>query len=295
MQGTQEVSKMCGDTMLDELRAQHLISSVVNETGLIGYRFYGPLFEAFEALDRALVLFFEKRFPLFPHSCTTLVQRDVLEAIDFFDKLPCIPMSAVPHEVASVEISKQDEWVLSPSTCYHTFAHLSGIDQRWDLRCYTARGTCHRFEPSLEAFRLASFTMREFVLIGDEDLVVSHGESAFNEAVDLVGKLHSQVSVSKANDVFYGDRAEVTRRVQLARGVKREISVPWGDGSEVAIGSRNLHQDLFTTSFHIGTATEGPAMHSMCIAFGIERMLLGLLAHTENHDPQRLIAALDEI
>ncbi|MFJ5309823.1 hypothetical protein [Streptomyces sp. NPDC088350] len=286
---------MRGNAMLDDLHTKRLISSVSNETGLIGYRFHGPLFEAFESLDRALVRFFEKRFPLSPHSCTTLIQRDVLEAIDFFDKLPCIPMSAVPHEVASLEIPKQNEWVLSPSTCYHTFAHLSGVDERWDLRCYTARGTCHRFEPSTEAFRLASFTMREFVLIGDEDLVVHQGESAFNESVDLVGKLHSEVSVSKANDVFYGDRAEVTRRVQLARGVKREISVPWDNVSEVAIGSRNLHQDLFTTSFNIGTATEGPAMHSMCIAFGIERMLLALLSNTENHDPRRLIAALDEV
>ena len=281
--------------MLDELHAQRLISSVANETGLIGYRFHGRLFEAFEALDSALVRFFARRFELTPHSCTTLIQRDVLETIDFFDKLPCIPMTAVPHEAASADIAKRDEWMLSPSTCYHTFGHLSGVDERWDLRCYTAKGTCHRFEPSSEAFRLASFTMREFVLIGDEDLVESRGESAFHEAVDMVTKLDGEATVSTASDVFYGDRAEVTRRVQMARGVKREISLPWEDGSQVAIGSRNLHRDLFTTSFQIGVAADGAAMHSMCIAFGIERMLLVLLARTENHDPERLIAVLDEI
>ncbi|MER7279808.1 hypothetical protein ABT369_35750 [Dactylosporangium sp. NPDC000244] len=295
MNDLQGLSPVRGSVMLDELRANRSLSSVANATGLIGYRFHGRLFDAFEALDRALVRFFEQRFPLTSHSCTTLVQRDVLETIDFFDKLPCIPMSAVPHEAASADISRHDEWVLSPSTCYHTFAHLADIDERWDLRWYTARGTCHRFEPSAEVFRLASFTMREFVLIGDEDSVVSQGESAFNAAVDLVRNLHGEVSVKTANDVFYGDRAEVTRRVQLARGVKREISVPWDDGSEVAIGSRNLHRDLFTTSFRIGVEVEGPAMHSMCIAFGIERMLLALLARTENHDPERLIAALDEL
>lgn len=281
--------------MLDQLHSRRLLSSVRNATGLIGYRFHGPLFDAFEALDRALVRFFEQRFALTPHSCTTLIQRGMLEAIDFFDKLPCIPMSAVPHEVAGVEVAKQDEWMLSPSTCYHTFALLAGAEESWDLRCYTARGICHRFEPSSEAFRLASFTMREFVLVGDEQTVVSRGEAAFNESVDLVRELHGDVSVSTATDVFYGDRPEVTRRVQLARGVKREISVPWDADSDVAIGSRNLHRDLFTTSFQIGTAADGPAMHSMCIAFGIERMLLGLLARTEDHDPRRLAAALDEI
>ncbi|OON81420.1 hypothetical protein [Streptomyces tsukubensis] len=287
------VSVARGSTMIDELRNKRLLSLVKNETGLIGYRFSGPLFEAFEALDSSLVSLFERHFTLVPHSCTTLIQREVLEAIGFFDKLPCIPMTAVPHEAGAVEMSKQDEWVLSPSTCYHTFAHLAGIDERWDLRTYTARGICHRFEPSSEATRLANFTMREFVLIGDEESVVSRGESAFNEAVDFIGKLHSDVSVSTASDVFYGEQAEVTRRVQLARGVKREVLVPWEEGDRIAIGSRNLHRDLFTEAFRIGSAADGPAMHSMCIAFGMERMLLGLLAQTPDHDPLRLTAALE--
>jgi len=277
--------------MIDELRDKRLLSLVENGSGLIGYRFHGPLFDVFEALDSALIALFQAEYRPTAHSCTTLLEREVLESIGFFDKLPSIPLHAVPHEIAGGRPSGPSAWVLSPSTCYHTFGHLSGIDERWDLRCFTARGVCHRFEPSAELTRLASFTMREFVLIGDPDLVVGRGESMFEQAVAFLGKLHDDVSVKKASDVFYGERSEVTRRVQLARGVKREILVPWAD-DELAVGSRNLHRDLFTTVFDIGPADGGPAMHSACVAFGIERLLLALLARVEGHDPERLRALL---
>lgn len=277
--------------MIDELRDKRLLSLVENGTGLIGYRFHGPLFDAFETLDGALVALFREEYRPTAHSCTTLLEREALESIGFFDKLPSIPLHAMPHEIAADQPPRPSAWVLSPSTCYHTFGHLSGIDELWDLRCFTARGVCHRFEPSAESTRLASFTMREFVLIGDADLVVSRGESMFEQAVAFLGRLHDDVSVKKASDVFYGERSEVTRRVQLARGVKREILVPWA-GDELAVGSRNLHRDLFTAVFDIGPANGGPAMHSACVAFGIERLLLALLARTEDHDPERLCALI---
>ncbi|MFD8462694.1 hypothetical protein ACFV27_38845 [Streptomyces antimycoticus] len=279
--------------MIEKLRDARLLSLVENEAGLIGYRFQGPLLDAFEALDGALIDLFQADCRLTAHSCTTMLQREALEAIGFFGKLPSIPLHAVPHEIAADQSARQSAWVLSPSTCYHTFGHLSGLAESWDLRCFTARGVCHRFEPSAEPTRLASFTMREFVLIGDADLVVTRGESMFERAVAFLGELHGDVSVKAASDVFYGENAKATRRVQLARGIKREILVPW-NGAELAVGSRNLHYALFTGAYGIGSAEGGPAMHSACVAFGIERLLLALLARTEGHDPERLAEAVAE-
>lgn len=277
--------------MIDELRERRLLSVVRNDSGLIGYRFAGALHEAFETLDGALVDVVSANVPTTSHSCTTLIDREVLEAIGFFEKLPCIPMTAMPH--GGPPASGPDGWVLSPSTCYHTFTHLAGSTGLPDLRVFTARGSCHRFEPaSAEPTRLASFTMRELVLVGDGDEVLRQCEEMFDRGAAFLRELTADVTVERASDVFYGERSEVTRKVQLAFGVKKEVRIPWTDGTPVAVGSRNLHRDLFTATFGIGTADGRTAPHSACVAFGVERLLLTLLAHTPGHDPELLTSRI---
>lgn len=46
----------------------------------------------------------------------------------------------------------------------------------------------------------------------------------------------------------------------------------------VSTGSRNLHRDLFTNAFKIGSQAPEPPMYSACVAFGMERLRLSLLA-----------------
>ncbi|MFI9450266.1 hypothetical protein [Amycolatopsis sp. NPDC052450] len=276
--------------MIEELRERRLLSVVRNDSGLIGYRFAGALHEAFETLDTALVEVVGANTTATPHSCPTLIDREALSSIGFFEKLPCIPMAAVPH--GGPPSTGSDGWLLSPSTCYHTFAHLAGSADLPDLGVFTARGTCHRFEPaSAEPTRLASFTMRELVLIGGADEVLRQCEVMFERGVAFLRELAADVTVERASDVFYGERSEVTRKVQLARGVKKEVRIPWTDGAEVSVGSRNLHRDLFTTAFAIGSPDRGTS-HSACVAFGIERLLLTLLAQTPGYDPDLLTSRI---
>jgi hypothetical protein len=276
---------------LKKLQEHRLISVVESSNGLIGYRFSGVLYDIYEALDAALLKVMANHVPVTPHSCTTLIERQALEKIGFFNKLPCIPMTASPHAAADESNARtQDSWILSPSTCYHTFSHLSGSSENWDLKCFTAIGHCHRFEPVPgESTRLGSFTMREFVLLGTPHEIEQKCEVLFQSGVAFIRRLVPSAYVARASDVFYGESAGVTRKVQLAMGVKLEVLIPWAE-CDVSVGSRNLHRNLFTTAFKIGSQEQDAVMHSACIAFGMERLLLSLLTQVE--DPVLLLSHL---
>lgn len=77
-------------------------------------------------------------------------------------------------------------------------------------------------------------------------------------------------------------------------GVKVEAVAPGPGQRRVGIASRNFHRDLFTSRFRIGDGGEVSRMHSACVAFGMERLLLTLLHATEHHDPERLVARLEQ-
>ncbi|MET9301300.1 hypothetical protein ABZX66_18460 [Micromonospora aurantiaca] len=280
--------------MIDQLVRQRLMSVVEDASGLIGYRFAGALYDLYEQLDAALVQMLSEECPATPHSCATVLDRAVLDRISFFEKLPSIPFEAVPHKLAQGASPR----VLSPSTCYNTFAHLAGTRESWLVRSFTARGRCHRYEPSAaDPTRMGAFDMREFVLVGEPDEVVSWCEKLFERGVELIRAVDAGVRVAGASDIFYGARSEATRKVQRALGVKREGLLDWPDGNPVAVCSRNLHRDLFTSTFGIGPLEHAPAMHSSCVAFGLDRMLLVLLARTPGHDVEalssRVTAAID--
>jgi hypothetical protein len=279
---------------LEKLQENRLISVVESGNDLIGYRFLGVLYDIYEALDATLLKIMAHHVPATSHSCTTLIERAALEKIGFFDKLPCIPMAASPHAAADENAaSTQDSWILSPSTCYHTFSHLAGSSENWDLKCFTAIGHCHRFEPVLdEPTRLGSFTMREFVLLGKPHEIEQKCEVLFQSGVAFIRRLVPSAYVARASDVFYGESAGVTRKVQLAMGVKLEVLIPWTE-RDVSVGSRNLHRNLFTTAFKIGSQEQGAVMHSACVAFGMERLLLSLL--TQIDDPVLLLSHLRNV
>ncbi|ETS30974.1 hypothetical protein BB987_16045 [Photorhabdus temperata] len=282
--------------MIKELQQRKLLSIVQSQNGLIGYRFTDRLYDAAEVLDATLLQVLCEGISVTPHSCTTLLPRSTLERINFFDKLPSNPLHVYPHlnnEVMSEEAG--DAWVLSPSTCYHTFSHLIDSTHDWELKYFTAKGQCHRYEPVKdEPTRMGNFTMRELILVGIQEKVETQCEIIFGQTVKFLRLLFPSISVEKASDVFYGEHSKVTRKVQLSMGVKCEVLIPWFDKYNVSVGSRNLHRDLFTTNFNIISRVSDCPMHSACIAFGMERLLLALLSHTLNYEPDLLIENISQ-
>jgi hypothetical protein len=245
-------------------------------------------------LDEVLVSAMGQQVMLTPHSSTTSIPRAVVEAISFFEKLPSIPLHATPHGLPRAgRDADSPGWVLGPSTCYHTFCLLAGKNAGGDLKAFTSAAQCHRFEPDEGEFtRLGNFIMREFVLVGEQSRVEEMAERLLQTAVRLLRRFGSGVRTEKASDVFYGERSEATRKVQLALGVKVEILLPSPGGGFVSVASRNFHRELFTTNFRIGP-TAPVRMQSACVAFGLERLLL-LLAQTRDHNPLDLLPKLEE-
>ena len=66
--------------------------------------------------------------------------------------------------------------------------------------------------------------------------------------------------------------------MQQAGALKHELQLAVdADGRSVATASFNHHHDFFGTRFAIRLADGSPA-HSGCVAFGLERWVLGVLA-----------------
>ncbi|AXE36244.1 hypothetical protein DK843_19255 [Chromobacterium phragmitis] len=139
---------------------------------------------------------------------------------------------------------------------------------------------------------MASFSMREFVFVGERELVERESEAAFMYAVAFLRGAGFSIDLEVASDIFYGEGSAATRKVQKAMGVKLEAVTMGPAGVRGSVASRNFHRDLFTSTFGIGNDDQSCRMHSACVAFGIERLLLSLLAATEDFDPVRLIDLL---
>jgi seryl-tRNA synthetase len=77
---------------------------------------------------------------------------------------------------------------------------------------------------------------------------------------------------------FIEDFAQQTA-FQLAFDLKFEIraNLPYSQGS-IAAGSFNYHQDFFGKSFDIRDASGAP-VHTGCVGYGLERLVLSFVAH----------------
>ncbi|MFC0430262.1 hypothetical protein [Kutzneria buriramensis] len=93
--------------MVEQLRGDRTLIAATDPDGLISYCFAGPLDTAYEVLDRTLVRLLSDEETV-EHSCATLIDRTVLERIDFFDKLPSIPFHAPPVGLRRVTAARAE-------------------------------------------------------------------------------------------------------------------------------------------------------------------------------------------
>jgi seryl-tRNA synthetase len=278
--------------MIDRLSELGALTISRSRSGAMGYRFSGDLYEAFETLDSQLRRVLSATLAATPHSCASLIDPEQLQRIGYLKRLPSIPYFAVPHG-SDMSVECQPDWALTPAACYSTFAHLEGLATTWDLVAYTTRGRCHRHEPSRGAeARMSSFEMRELVLLGGAENVVREANAAFQRVLSVLRSLGLELSVVATHDIFYGEDADMARRVQSALGLKQEAQASWRNGNVVAVGSRNVHRELFTKAFAIGPQQPDQLMHSACVAFGLDRLVLSLLAIEDSPDPTALLDRL---
>ena len=182
-----------------------------------------------------------------------------------------------PAAEAAASLAPADAALL-PAVCYHCYARLAGatID---DSAVITAQQLCWRHEGD----RLAplergwAFAMREIVCIGAASDVRGFLARGQTRALRLAITLGLAAGIVEAEDPFFAPTARGKALLQRVKGLKRELVLPIGDGRTIAVASVNDHETFFGGAFDIRLAS-GQHASTGCVAFGIERWLLAVLA-----------------
>jgi len=212
-------------------------------------------------------------FGSFAHSVTFAVHlNEDYEALEKFGKRHRGGESPRFEDLSEIA---PPEHCLSPAVCYHTYGAL--IDQqlaKGPPAVYTALGRCFRYESkNLTGLdRLWEFSMREIVWVGERDPVLAARESAIDVAWKLIEALDLSARLETACDPFFANDFPSLRFFQLAHDLKYELKVDVAPGRAIACASFNYHERFFGTRFGI-RAGDGEAAHTVCAAFGLERLL----------------------
>ena len=176
---------------------------------------------------------------------------------------------------------------LAPAVCYHAYPEWEGKTLGFAPELLTAVGSCYRYEGGhhVPLERLWDFSMREIIILGTRDQVEDFRQSLVRQVSDLVTRLHLDATIEPATDPFFTTGDEGRRLMQQAGALKYELMLTVdANGRAIAAASFNHHHDYFGTRFGINLPDGGTA-HSGCVAFGLERWVLGLLAqHGVNED-----------
>jgi seryl-tRNA synthetase len=247
----------------------------------------------------------------------TLIPSHVLAKCDYFRSFPqYVTFACHLHEDASIiddfrtrhqerddlddkALQGMDvpEACLSPAVCYHVYHLNRDTTVPAAGLAYNIVGKCFRYESSniTDLRRLWDFTMREVVFMGSREYVLAEREVGIEKVSRFIESVEMACEIRTASDPFFVAPDAVSKTYfQLSSETKYEISAVLPDNARLAVGSLNYHSDFFGRAF--ATNVEGAAaMHSVCIAFGVERWVHAFLAQ-HGADPQKWPAVVrDEV
>lgn len=280
-----------------------------------GVHFLGAGQVALEGMPLRIFRYFDRVFAeagaawnATPLIAPTLIPGKILARCDYFRSFPQYvtfaahlkPNASVidgfrnrhqsAKEVDAMALADMDapEACLSPAVCYHVYHLYENRTIPAAATVYGLCGKCFRYESTnlSDLRRLWDFTMREIVFMGGRDEVLS----ARDQSIELMARIlldhEIAAEIRTASDPFFvaPDAASKTY-FQLSSDSKFEVSALLPGGERLAIGSHNYHSDFFGRAFDICVEGGGP-MHSVCVAFGLERWVH---AFVQQHgtDPDR--------
>ena len=169
--------------------------------------------------------------------------------------------------------------VLAPAACYPVYPMAAAAGPipadglTFDVAC-----DCFRREPSKLLDRLQSFRMREYVCIGTPEHVDDFRRRWMVRAEQMAVQLGLPYRIEQASDAFFGRGSKLMAMSQIEQALKFELVVPIrAEGPPTACMSFNYHRDHFGAVWNLCDAA-GQAMHTGCVAFGMDRLVLALFA-----------------
>jgi seryl-tRNA synthetase len=190
-----------------------------------------------------------------------LLSHDFLDRVEFFSSFPG---RAVP--------AGRTETFLPPATCYRLFQAFGGSNLSTPFVA-TLKGPCFRREPRYDSSRRRAFTMREVVVLSDEDGTAGARDDMAASSLRLAQTMGLDARLEDAEDPFFAEPGRAKRLLQRLLRLKVELVAPVA-GESLAIASFNLHQDFFGSRLDITVG--GTPAWSACAAWGIERWRLAL-------------------
>jgi seryl-tRNA synthetase len=271
-----------------------------------GIHFLGTGQVAMEGIPLQLFRYFDRVFELFgkPWNARslmtpTLIPDRVLARCDYFRSFPQYVTfashlredSAVidgfrarhqkSDEVDGAALSDMDrpDACLSPAVCYHVYHLFENRTVPVFGTTYGICGKCFRFESSnlSDLRRLWDFTMREVVFLGARTEVLDARERSIEMMSSFLTDHRLAGEIRTASDPFFVAPDAVSKTYfQLSSDSKFEVSLMLPGDQRTAVGSHNYHSDFFGRAFQTNVETGGP-MHSVCVAFGLERWVYAFL------------------
>lgn len=164
--------------------------------------------------------------------------------------------------------------VLTPAACHHVYPLVA--DRVLDRSLtFGVEAPCFRAEASSEPGRLRSFRMYEVVRIGPADELTAWRDIQLDKMAQWLTSLGLEPTLAPASDPFFGRPGRLMAQTQLGQQLKWEAMVAVADGLEQAVASANYHKAHFGETFDI-TDPQGQELHSACVAFGLDRIVLAL-------------------
>ncbi|AYF76775.1 hypothetical protein D7D52_26505 [Nocardia yunnanensis] len=196
-----------------------------------------------------------------------LLAESQLAAFDYFDNFPHLAVAAIP--TVRVEAVERERLFIASAACYGIYAALA--DSELDRPVViTVNGRCCRNEREYRGLRrLHHFTMRELVALGSAEHAIEHLVYFKPRILALAEHLGLRVRVETATDPFF-DPNSSRAVMQRLLPVKEEVLTD----DDVAIASLNSHRNFFGDRARIRHA--GEAVHTSCVAFGLERWIHAL-------------------
>jgi seryl-tRNA synthetase len=204
------------------------------------------------------------------YTAPPVIARSVSERAGYVRSFPQL-LGAV-HGAPDGKSPIPTDLVLTSAACHHLYPLLTSGGTGG---CLSVEAMCYRGEATMETGRLRSFRMYEVVRYGADATVEKWRGQALATAEQLLGDMGLDVEPCAATDPFFGRTGKYLASAQQADQLKWELVAEVGDGIIQAVASVNYHKDHFGEAFGL-TLHDGTLMHSGCVAFGLDRILLAL-------------------
>jgi len=223
-----------------------------------------------------------------------LLPRKQLEASGFLKSFPHLAGSVFAFEGGDAEAAalqeragRHEDWsefqaqtdvVLTPAACYPVYPAMAARGPLPAAGRTVDAGAAYTFraEPSGDPARLQAFHQRELVRLDEPGSIAGWVEGWRDHGLELLGRLGLDATADVASDPFFGRGGRMLASSQREQRLKFEILVEIAGPEPTAVASFNNHQDHFAAAF--GLEREGGgAVHTGCLGFGHERIVLALL------------------